>query len=238
MASSLGAPQQPWVELLETGRFPDSDSDAPGGGLLVQPEWRALLEKAVAQGGGWEAWLHLGVMRLHAGDLDGAQQAWETSLARRRSAWALRNLAVLARRRGQPHKAAEYYREAQSLRPDLLPLLVETARALIDAGAPGEFLDLLAALPGAMRDHGRVRLLEVQAALALGDLDRVGRLFADGFEIVDYQEGDEILTDLWFGYHAARISQSEGIEIDAALRERVQREYPMPAQFDFRMTVG
>ena len=99
-SGSLGAQQQPWVELLETGRFPDADSDTPRGGILAQSEWRALLEKAAENDGGWETWLHLGVMRLHAGDQAGAEQAWETSLAHRRTPWALRNLAVLARREG------------------------------------------------------------------------------------------------------------------------------------------
>jgi hypothetical protein len=233
---TLGAAQQPWVNLLNSGRFPETDGDTLTAGILVQPEWRALLEKSVAQdGGGWEAWLHLGVMRLHDGDLSGARQAWETSLARRRTAWALRNLAVLARREGSTDKAADLYREAQKLRPDLLPLLIETGRALINAGAPGEFLALLDTQPPAVRENGRIHLLEVEAGLAVGDLDRVGRLFGDGFEIVDYQEGDEILTALWFRYHAERISRDEGVPNDDALRARVQHEHPLPAHFDFRM---
>lgn len=235
---SLGAPQQPWVELLETGRFPNSDSDVPRAGVLVQPEWHTLLEKAVEQSGSWEVWLHLGEMRLHVGDLDGAQQAWQISLAHKPTAWAWRNLGVIARHRGQLDQAADCYREAQKLRPDLIALLVEAARVLIDAGTPAEFLDLLSTLPQSMRDQGRVRLLEVEAALVLHDLDRVGRLFTNGFEIVDYQEGDEILTELWFDYHAQRISQAEGLVIDEVLHERIRREYPLPAQFDFRMTVG
>lgn len=239
-SGSLGAPQAPWVELLRTGHFPEADAETPAAGTLAQAEWRALLEQAVqadAAGGGWEAWLHLGVMRLHDGEAAGALAAWETSLARKRTPWALRNLAVLARRAGDLPQAAALYREAQALRPDLLPLLVETARVLIDVGAPGEFLALLASVPAALQQHGRIHLLEIEAGLAAGDLERVGRRFADGFEIVDYQEGDEILTDLWFRYHAERLSRAEGISNDAALRARVEREYPLPARYDFRMTV-
>lgn len=233
---SLGAAQQPWLDLLNTGRFPTNEGDAPQAGILVQPEWHALLEQSVASdAGSWETWLHLGVMRLHGGDVGGARQAWETSLARKRTAWALRNLAVLARREGDLSRAAALYREAQKLRPDLLPLLVETGRVLIDAGASGEFLALLEGLPAAVRDNGRIHLLEVEAGLAAGDLERVGRLFRDGFEIVDYQEGDEILTALWFRYHAEQISRDEGVPLDDALRARAAREHPLPAQYDFRM---
>lgn len=231
----LSAAQQPWRVLLETGRFPDSDELSAG--LLVQAEWRALLEKAVAQGAGWEAWLHLGIMRLHDGDRDGARAAWETSLGRKRTPWALRNLAVLARQAQRWNEAVAYLLEAHKLRPDLVPLLVETARALIDAGRAGEYLALLSSLPTDIQKHGRLQLLEIEAALAVGDLERAGTRFADGFEIVDYQEGDEILTELWHRYYLERISRDEGVPIDDALSERVRRAYPLPAAYDFRMTV-
>jgi hypothetical protein len=176
-------------------------------------------------------------MRLHRGDAEGARQAWETSLARQRTPWALRNLAVLARRAQHWDEAATLYREAQALRPDLLPLLVEMGRALIDSGNAEAFLELLATLPDTIRNHGRVRLLEVEAGLAARDLPRVGALLHQGFEIVDYQEGDEILTELWFRYHAEQIGRDENIPVDEALLNRARREYPLPAMFDFRMTV-
>lgn len=234
---ALGSAQQPWLDLLRTGEFPDSAADVPVGGTLVQSEWQTLLERAVAQNpmAGWEAWLHLGEMCLHAGDRVGALRAWATSLARQRTAWALRNLGMLAQREGNP-AAAPYYREAQALRPDLLPLLIETGRALIDGGAAGEFLALLPTLPAALRDVGRVRLLEIEASLLTGDLERVGALFGSGFEISDYQEGEELLTQLWFGYQAERLSRDEGVPIDDALRQRVEREFPIPPIFDYRMT--
>ncbi|MBK8023687.1 MAG: DUF5107 domain-containing protein [Chloroflexi bacterium] len=237
-SSVSDAAQEPWRELLHTGSFPDNPTDDLSAGLLVQSAWRDLLEAAVARdpNTGWEAWLHLGTMCLHDGDRPGARQAWETSLERRRTAWALRNLAALARMEGRLDEAVERYLEAQTLRPDLVPLLIETARLLIDAGRPGEFLERLAAQPEAVRRHGRINLLEVEAGLAVGDLDRVGRLFDQRFEIVDYREGDEILTELWHRYHVERLSRSEGVPIDEALSERARREHPLPAAFDFRMT--
>ena len=143
---------------------------------------------------------------------------------------------MIAQREGQAEAAAAYYREAQALRPDLLPLLIETGRALIDAGQAGEFVDLLATLPDELREVGRVRLLEIEARLATGDLERVGALLASGFEIADYQEGEEMLTQLWFGYQAERLSRSENIPLDENLRQRVAREFPLPAVFDYRMT--
>lgn len=238
-SGALGAEHAPWIELLQSGRFPQTDGTFPTAGTLVQKEWHDLLEKAVQSDpkAGWEAWLHLGTMRLHAEDSEGARQAWETSLARQRTAWALRNLAVIERRQGNPDKALAYYREAQQLQPELLPLLIETGRVLIDAGLAQEFLDLLPGLPDALQNNGRIHLLEVEAGLMVGDLERVGRLLNAGFEIVDYQEGDEILTELWFRYHAEKLSQAENRPVDEALMQRARQEYPIPTIFDFRMII-
>ncbi len=236
-SGAIGEAQRPWVELLKTGRFPDTDGDTPVAGIMVQAEWRHLLEAAAARGDadGWEAWLHLGIMRLHDGDREGARQAWQTSLARRRTPWALRNLAVLARQNGQLEEAATLLVEAHAMRPDLVPLIVETGRALIDAKRAQSFLDLLDALSTSARNHGRVHLLEAEAGLSVRDLERVRRLFDTGFEIVDYREGDEILTELWYRYHAAQLAQAEGLPLDDRLLERARREHPLPAIYDFRM---
>lgn len=238
-SGSLGREQAPWIDLLQTGKFPDTDSLVPVAGLLAQPDWQVLLENAVERetNANWEAWLHLGNMRLHAGDIEGARQAWEKSLARKRTPWALRNLAVLARQQGRLDEAANLYHEAYGLQPDLVPLLIETARALIDAGRSADFLSLLATANNTSRNHGRVHLLEVEAGLAVGDLERVGHLLNEGFEIVDYREGDEILTELWVRYHVKRLSRDENIPADEALVRRVRREFPIPTLFDFRMIV-
>jgi len=238
-SDTLGTQQQPWLELLETGIFPDNNSDTPVAGFLVQSEWHTLLENAVETNpdSGWEAWYHLGIMRLHYGDTDGADTAWKHSLAHKHNPWTLRNLAIIAQRRGHVNEAANLYYEAYGLRVDLIPLLIETARALIDAGRSRDFLDLVDRASDSIRTHGRINLLEVEAGLAVGDLDRVGNLLTTGFEIDDYREGDEILTELWIRYHVERLSQSEKIPSDEALVKRVRREYPIPKMFDFRMNI-
>jgi hypothetical protein len=53
----------------------------------------------------------------------------------------------------------------------------------------------------------------------------------------DLREGETSLSDLWFAYHAQRLSQVESCLVDEALRQRVRREYPLPAHLDFRMSV-
>lgn len=150
----------------------------------------------------------------------------------------MQNLAVLAWEEERLDDAAELYVAAWRMQPSLLPLAVECGRILIDAGRPHEWLDLLAELSESARNVGRIRLLEAQAALAVGDFERVECLFADKVVVVDLREGERSLSHLWFEFHEQRLSAKESVPIDDALRARVRREFPLPKEFDFRMTAG
>lgn len=239
-SESLSEAQAPWLGLLRDGAMPALDPDAEPCSYMVQSEWRALLEEAVAAGRGahWLAWLHLGVMRHYAGERDGAQRAWEASLKQARTPWALRNLAVLAYQDGQLDRAAELYIAACRLRPGLLPLAVECGRTLIAAERAGEWLQLVADLPRPTRGVGRIRLLQAQAALAVGDFAAVERTFAERPVVADMREGEVSLSQLWSDYHERRLSEAEDVPIDDALSARVRREFPVPEEFDFRMRTG
>jgi predicted Zn-dependent protease len=176
-------------------------------------------------------------MRYYAGDRDGARQAWEMSLEQANTPWATRNSAVLAWEERRFDEAVELYVAACRMRPSLLPLAVECGRALIDVGRPRDWLELLAELPQSIRTVGRIRLLEAQAALAIGDFESVKRIFAEKPVVDDMREGEKSLSDLWFDFHEQRLSVVENVPIDDALRARVRREFPVPEEFDFRMHV-
>jgi hypothetical protein len=237
--ASLGEEQVPWIDLLHKGAMPALDPEKEPHGYMVQKEWRELLENAVNAGHGanWLAWLHLGVMWYYSADRDAARWAWERSLEQARTPWAIRNLALLAREDKRLDVAAELYVAACRMRPSLLSLVVECGHTLIEAGRPRKWLDLLAQLPESVRTAGRVRLLEGQAALDVGDFGRVERLFLDKVIVVDLREGERSLSHLWFDFHQQRLSAVENVPLDDALRDRVRQEFPVPKQFDFRMAV-
>lgn len=234
---SLGGDQEPWLQLLREGFLPVQPPDRGPGKAMVQSVWRERLEKSVQKeaGDNWAAWLHLGVMRYYAGEKDGARRAWERSRARSDNAWAVRNLAVLAREKGRFEQAAELYSTACRLQPDLLPLLIECGRSLIEAGQGQAWLELVGDLPYTVRGNGRVRLLEAQAGLVTGNLQIVERFFADGVVVADIREGETSLSDLWFDFQAMRLSLTENVPLDEALRARVRRMLPVADGFDFRM---
>ena len=82
----------------------------------------------------------------------------------------------------------------------------------------------------------RLRLLEGRAALQVDDLDRVAQLFDGNLVVPDLREGELSLSQVWFDYHARRVSRAEGLPVDDALRARIRELYPVPSTLDFRMS--
>jgi hypothetical protein len=235
---SISDEQEPWMELLKRGVFPESDPDIEPRGYMVQSEWQTMLEEAIESkaSSNWFSWLHLGVMRYYAKNRDGARKAWEMSLECEVTPWARRNLAVLAREDGKSYEAVDLYVAACRIRPSLLPLLSECGTTAMETGRPDVWLDLLEAVPDSARANGRIRLIEARAALAVNDFERVERLFREGIVVDDLREGERSLSQLWFDFHERRLSTTEGIPIDDELRARVRRDYPVPKELDFRMS--
>jgi tetratricopeptide (TPR) repeat protein len=236
---SLTTEQAPWISLVNLGVMPDVDPDSVPVAFMTQDEWKARLEAFVKSGqrANWFAWLQLGVMRFTINDRDGARRAWEQSLQHTPTAWAKRNLAVLAIEEGQQEEAVKLYIEAVRMKPALLPLAVECGQALLQSMQPQKWLELLKQLPMVVRSSGRIQLLEAQAALAIGDFRKVEQFFEDEVIVPTIREGELSLSDFWFEYHLRRLSSQENCQIDEALRARVYREYPVPAHIDFRMRI-
>ncbi|NLF22051.1 MAG: DUF5107 domain-containing protein [Lentisphaerae bacterium] len=232
----LGPDQAPWLQLLEHGTFPALPPEAPPGCWMVQREWRTLLEAALLSGGAdhWLGWLHAGVMRHAAGDRAGAAQAWTRSLKHARTAWALRNLAVLARQENRPDEAIGLLDEACALAPAVLPLGIEWGTVLLEAHRPGDWLVRAARLAPAVRAHGRIRLLVARGHLARNELDAAEAILLAPLEICDIREGETILSDTWFALAARRLALETGLPVDDALRTRARQTYPLPPHLDFR----
>lgn len=240
---SLGDEQRPWMELLDTGRYPDPDAGAFPRSVHLHP----VLVDALTRAPGWAAPALAGVAHASAGRWDDAHVAWEESLARSESAYAHRNLALAARRTtdrtGNADAVVRHYARALELSTDRA-LVVEAVGAFIDAGAADRALAVVAALPSALRGLGRIRFLEARAALRAGDIGRCGGILADpGLEVADLREGEESLDELWFACQAARLAAERGIDTAderalSALRDEAERSLTLPRHLDFRMKPG
>lgn len=233
----LGAEQEPWLRLLEDGVLPDPGPEADPGHYMIQPEWRQLLEESLAREGGdhWCSWLHLGVMRVEALDAEGGREAFQRSLERRENGWALRNLADLAARDGRPDEACDLLGRAWQAGPRTAHLAVEYAGHLFARERFDALRAFLGSLPEPLLAHERLRLF--RARMAIRDARYEEALHLLDYDFVNIREGETSLTDLWTEVHMRRIAGAEGIALDDALRQRVARDYPPPADLDFRMFV-
>jgi len=228
---SLSRPQEDWLELVQSGRMPSAQAERPPISYQASRRWTPLLESA----DGWLAKLQLGVIRANAGDLEGAADAWVLSIAAEPTAWAWRNLAALARAKGDLPLAVRRYRRALTHRSDLAPLTLELVDALLAAGDGRAALAAIDAAPADHRVLGRFRLAEAHAALLTGDLDRAGRILGHGVVLPDVQEGESALHELWFDYQAALVAREEQRPIDSELIARVRSTASVPRDLDFRM---
>lgn len=235
---AITSAQQPWLSLLENGGMRvASDEDLPVG-FVTDWYWQGRLEQSLAAptaAANWLAWYYLAIMRADHEDYAGAQTALERSLELRRTPWALRSRAVLAALAGQVDEAVQDYHDALMLRPDDIPLWVEFGRFLIDHDRSAEFLTLLStSLPENVRQWGRIRLLEANAALRAGQMHLLENFFASAVEIADLREGDDALSALWYAYQRAQWRAVEGRELTNA---EIDARVPQPAAYDFRMRI-
>ncbi|MEV7151934.1 DUF5107 domain-containing protein [Streptomyces sp. NPDC093084] len=221
--STLGEDQAPWRELLRTGTLPEPRRVRPPGPTPVAPHWRDMLETAPATP---HTEYHLGVAQWHAGDRAQAVRSWERALPLAPSLWPLlRCLAVADQESGHHERAAERYADAfddlcRERRDDgeawtaaAAALGREALEALLRAGRAADARTVWEALPPATRGRGRFRLLEAELLLAEGRRAAARAVFADGFEVADLREGDDVLDRLW-----ARLGDA-----------------PLPRRYDFRM---
>ncbi|WP_212755411.1 DUF5107 domain-containing protein [Flexivirga aerilata] len=204
--------------------FPEVDDDSRlAAGLLrgvpveqpllppISDRWAARLRQAPR---GWWTSYALGVGTHVRGEFDSARAQYADSVAQRPSAVALRGLAVLAVLADDRTRAVDLYAQARELDPTSRGLLTEQLRLLLDLGEAADALRTIDEAPSALRDHGRTRLLRIEALHGLGrDNEAVGLL--EGLEVEDLAEGDRVIGDLL---------------------ARIRPGMPLPPALDFRMT--
>ena len=146
-------------------------------------------------------------------------------------------MAILAWKRGQIDQAASLLVEASNSAPDVLPLAIECGACLIRAGRNEDWLHIAVGLPQSLQSNDRIRLLQAQAVLELGDLVNVEEFFNEGAVVADLREGESSLTDLWIEYRVQKMCQEENLEEDAPEVIQFRENPPIPVEIDFRLRV-
>jgi len=236
--STLGAEQEKWLYLLEKGRLPEQDTSAEPGEWMIQEEWQAKLENSLRTNSNWFALLYAGLMRMEKFDEAGARQAWEYSIRCRPSAWAHRNLAMLALRQKRKADALREYEKAWELASGLAGMQTvfaqEFLQILCNTGEYQTAHKIFRDLPDSVKASDRIQIIRGVIALNLNELEVVENILQREYAVI--QESETMLTDLWFGMWEKRLAEKTGRTIDAGLKEEARRLYPPPANIDFRMS--
>ena len=95
---------------------------------------------------------------------------------------------------------------------------------------------MIEAAPAEHRCLGRFRLAEIRAALLTGDLDRAGRILAEGVVLPDVREGEPALHEVWFDHQVALAARDQRRPVDADLTAQVRATVTIPQDLDFRMS--
>ena len=220
---TLGEAQEPWLQLLRTGAFPEPRRVRPPGETLVAPHWRDMLETAPATP---LTEYHLGVAQWHAGDRAQAVRSWERALELAPSLWPLlRCLAVADQESGNHERAADRYADAfddlcherrdggERWTAATAALGREAIEALLAVRRTAQARGIWERLHPTTRERGRFRLIEAGLLLAEGRREEALDVFRAGFEAADLREGAEAIGRLW-----SRLTDE-----------------PLPAHYDFRM---
>jgi len=224
-----------WLSLIEKGELPCPEPLAEPRSYQIGPEWEALLEKSIENGGGhWFSYYHLGVMQAQRGALAEADASLEKSAACAESPWALRCRGAVASLQKEDAKAAEYLLRAVRLLPEP-HLCREALEALQRAGRFEEMVTVYASLPEKIRALGRIKALYAGALVETDRLAEAEKLLGGAFRLTDVREGEVRLTDLWFRLCAKKRAAQEGVPLTDALMEEVRKTAPVPSHLDFRM---
>lgn len=234
--NSLTEVQREWMHLLEKGVLLARPVDEEPRGYLVDALWRERLEKAINEPANkhWYAYMHLGVMRYAAGDVEGAKQAFEESVKCTPNAWCYRNLAMIWRNElGDSLKAAEYMTQAVKLNNNCRGILLDTATTYIMAGKEEMWMQLFETLDEKWQNDGRLQLNYVSALMKANRYEEAAEILKPGFSIPDMKEADTDLSDIWLELYGNIISKKTGITDKAELDKLVEEQYPL-GNLDFR----
>ncbi len=229
-----GEEERPWADLLFVGTFSRETLNKLPCSFNVSDGWMDVLrESARAHGPTWLHELHLGVGELERGAFAKACEHFRSSLALKDNAAAHRCLAAYRSYAGDLEAARADYLRAWSFCGDDPNLAIEIGEFLVRIKDYHAFDAFAKSLPAAVAVHERITLLKAQVALERGEFAMVRRLLQREFATL--REGELSLSDLWFASLTKEAEGRAGRKLTPAEKEKLMRDFPPPAEIDFRM---
>jgi len=238
---SIGKAEAQWAELLRTGFLPKRSAQEEPGSFVIDQTWEKLLKKNRTRDKNWLTPYHLGVIYFEQGNIEKAETCWKESVKRNKNAWAFRNLALSANKKGDIQTALDYYRrimklnnvQEQSFVEEFIPLLLINGKV----NEASVELNIYIERVGSMENLS-APLLEAAARIALsqGNNSMLDRIFS--IEQAHVREGYNIMVEIWTEWKIMSLCNT-GITREKA-EEQVQNSLAAgsllpPKEIDFRM---
>jgi len=221
-----------WIELLNTGSYPECDVTSTPTSWMVQKEWIPLLEQSTQN---WLSALHVGNYHYEIGEREKAIESWKNSLQLNPSPWALRNLAIAERDGENLSSALSLYGEAIGTFGAKLhdAFYEEYLQLLVKAEKYEELWRIYTDLFSKRMPSERIDLAAAKAALQLGHFEFLEKIFTRTFAQI--REGESTLVAIWFEHQTIVEAQRLGVAVDDQLRKKVRQNARPPKNIDFRM---
>lgn len=227
--------EEPWLALLEGKKLPPILPGQLPRSWMVDPAWRALLQKAIEQDPQNPAGLiYLGVLEFENENDQAARTLWEMANEIQPTVIALRCLALALERDGQEQAALAAMGEAFRLEEEnTVPVTREYFAMLQKAGRFQEMWELYTSLPESVSQDERVMILASAAALELGQEDFLEQVYRHTFAVI--REGENQLCEIWFRHQAMKAARNqEGADLEA-LTQQMRQTLTPPKTIDYRL---
>ena len=196
--------------------------------------WKNKLEKTMK--GNWYEYLQLGILKYEEGDFCGSKSCFEKSISIHPNAWAYRNLAQI---KGNIEKdiisASTDMEKAADLKNDYIPLLIETATALMRCEKYEKWIDRYNSSPVNVKNNGRIKMLTGACYAFLGETDKAKEFINEKLVVNDIMEGEYSLSEIWHELYSRVLAKERKVNPSTLSKEEVLKSYPIPFELDFRM---
>ncbi len=228
---ALSEEQQPWIALLANGTLGEHDALAAPISYMCQPEWTALIKKAVKEkdADNWFTWLQLGLNTFIEKDYERAESQLLKSLEIKRSAWALYALAILKRDSGEHDKEVAYMLEAWQMNSDDVSLAKAVLRCLYENSRFAELKEVYENMSEELRAIPRCQAYYGFSLAEEGNVEAAEAILYQngGLLVPDIRECETITLDLWIAVEKAK-AKAAGTTFD-------EKNINPPRFVDFRM---
>ncbi len=219
--------QQVWLRLLEEGTVGLHDPAEIPLSYSRQPEWMALLEKAISGKDqlNWYAYYLLGTAHAAEDDFARAEGLLHTAFTLCENSWTAYALGVCCRKTGHPEEELLWMKRARALRPADLSLAKEVFRSFHTLEQYDLLIGQYESAAEEIKSNNRCRLYYAYALARADRIDEAEEILMGGghyLVVPDIRECEIITTDLWY-----YIREKRGIP--------TTKEDMPPRDIDFRM---